>query len=115
MTQAENLANCKMLGNGTIFSSLNITDIDKFITWFKETASEICTWIWTPYSDEKEEDRFLNPFDDSVAYSIPWLEGQPNEGRLANALAVNMFMGPTPIVDMPQKDICLFVVAVSWI
>ena len=104
MTQAENIANCKMLSNGTIFSSLNITDLDYFITWFNQTASGACTLIWTPYSDEEEEDRFLNLLDDSVADLIPWVEGQPNQGRLANALAINMFQGPTPIVDVSEMD-----------
>ena len=103
MTQPEALSVCQILGNGTMFSTFNQTKLEFFLNRFNQTTSGVCTYIWTPYSDEQEEGTFVDLLDGSLAESIAWLDGQPNEGRLANGLVINTYRQSTPFGDASNK------------
>ena len=43
-----------------------------------------CTWTWTPYTDQIQENTFVNFYDGQAMPDLPWKAGNPNLGRAAN-------------------------------
>ena len=99
ITHTRALEVCSLLGRGTIPTASNQSQLLAYMDWYNRTTSASCYYIWTPYSDEKEEAEFVNLEDNSKTTFLPWLKGQPNGGRLQNSVAIVPYMRLTPYVD----------------
>ena len=72
---------CSVLGAGSIPQLRNTREMEKLI---QLTAP--CKFTWTPYSDEMEEDSFVNIYTGQPLPALPWKEGNPNLGRAGNGV-----------------------------
>ena len=70
---------CRVLGDGRI---AQIRDNQEMARLVELTAP--CKHTWTPYSDEKVEDSFVNIYDGQPMPNLPWKEGNPNLGTSGN-------------------------------
>ena len=74
----------KRLGGGILSSYDNASTLRDFAEWFESISAGSCSFLWTPYSDEKSEGDFVNMNDNAEATYLPWGPSQPNGGREEN-------------------------------
>ena len=70
---------CNVLAAGNIPETPDIREMEKLA---ELTGS--CKFTWIPYSDETEENSFVNIYSGQPMPALPWREGNPNLGRTGN-------------------------------
>jgi hypothetical protein len=83
----------------------NQSALSEWLKWNNESFTASCNKIWTPYSDEQEEGSFISLVDGSALEYEPWLDGQPNGGRVENSIVITTTKGreTTPYLDVNGK------------
>ena len=99
----EAVRTCDSLGHGRIPFFHNLTELESFHAWNRGTE-EICPELWTPITDQLNENQFLNIYDNSAVSYLPFIKGQPNGGSSQNCVNMIMSQSPTPYNDA-QCDI----------
>ena len=56
--------------------------------------------IWTPFSDQKTEGKFLSLVDGSSPTFLPWVPNYGNIGPKANGIVIYYPDRPTPYADV---------------
>ena len=72
------------LGRGRIPQHNNAESLQNFVDWFAKTSNGACSNIWTPYSDEAKEGKFVEMGTGVEAAFLPWEKSQPNGGSGEN-------------------------------
>jgi hypothetical protein len=103
LTQLAAVKICKLLGGHLIHAS-NQSELAKLVSRFDTPVPGRCQYIWTPYSDAKDEGSFTSLVDGSALEYKPWMEGQPNGQRLENSITINAESGLTPYVDVSEDE-----------
>ena len=76
---------CTFVGDGKVPEIENTEELQKIVE-----ASSSCKFIWTPYSDEEEENTFVSLYTGLPMPSLPWKPGNPNLGTGANAVQIHV-------------------------
>ena len=94
MTIKESMDICKhKLNNSIIPFQRNRELFQKYIVWYKNTTGDICSDIWTPFSDQLTEGLFLNMNNDAGEAELQvWGKAEPNGERDENFV----------VIDVPQ-------------
>ena len=87
------------LGRGRIPRQNNAESLQNYVNWYVKTSDGACTNVWTPYSDEEKEGKFVEMGTGVEAPFLPWEKSQPNGGSgenfvmmvLKSASGVNYF------------------------
>jgi hypothetical protein len=96
---------CTIMGDGKMTMANNQLELSGFLEWYNKTTTASCYAIWTPFSDKEEEGSFKSCVDGSALEYEPWLDGQPNGGRVQNSIAIKATNGreATPYIDVDGK------------
>ena len=78
---------CSNLGHANITELDTQTELDRFVLWFDREHGP-CQDIWTPFTDETSEGKFVSANSGKIATFLPWMKGQPNGGDFQNHLAI---------------------------
>ena len=85
---------CSILGAGSIPQIRNTREMEKLA---ELTAH--CKFRWTPYSDETEENSFVDIYDGQPIPDLPWKAGNPNLGRSGNNVLLWAENGNSGLAD----------------
>ena len=90
LDQTQAIDTCNKLGGGRMTVVHNQKELTRFANWFQGTVPGACSRIWTPYSDQFQEGRYVSLEDGSLPTFLPWAVDQPNGGRTENGIDIRM-------------------------
>ena len=93
LDQTQAIDTCNKLGGGRMTVVHNQKELTRFANWFQGTVPGACSRIWTPYSDQVKEGRYVSLEDGSLPTFLPWAVGQPNGGRTENGINIRLDPG----------------------
>ena len=101
VTQDQGLRTCAKLDEGTLGPNPSTSEeLETFIDWYIQETLDTCNNIWTPFSDQKTEGKFLNLVDGSSPTFMPWAPNFGNMGPKANGVVIYIPDRPTPYGDV---------------
>ena len=94
---------CSILGDGRIPEVRNMKAMQDLVN-----MSDVCKFVWTPYTDEEEENKFLSTYSGQPMPDLPWRAGNPNLGRAANRALIFYNKRELGLVDAPHyREACI--------
>ena len=90
LDQEHAVGTCAKLGQGRMTVSSSQPELRRFALWFERMIPGRCSNIWTPYSDEAEEGKYISLEDDTSPTFLPWAPGQPNGAQTENGVDVRL-------------------------
>ena len=101
VSQDQGLRTCAKLEGGTLGPDPHTSEeLETFIDWYIEETLDTCFNIWTPFSDQKTEGKFLSLVDGSSPVFLPWAPNFGNIGPKANSVVIYHPDRLTPYADV---------------
>ena len=93
LDQRQAVDTCAKLGGGRMTVVNDPEELTRFANWFQGTVPGACSRIWTPYSDQVQEGRYVSLEDGTLSTFLPWAVDQPNGGRAENGIDIRLDPG----------------------
>ena len=102
ITFKEGMDICKhKLNNSNIPFQADSEQLSRYLAWHKNITSDVCSYIWTPFSDEQSEGTFLNMNSLTEVQPQLWVKDEPNGGMDENFVAIDVAQGA--LIDAPPS------------
>ena len=87
----ESMDICRKLNNSIVPFYQDPEAFINYVAWHRSTTGGICSYIWTPFSDQESEGSFLNMNNNEVEAELQvWDKAEPNGDRDENFVVIRV-------------------------